>query len=155
MNFKAYYNQNQRWKTQTLKRCSFLADQKVNTWKIDKRVSKGSVWFKSMGITWMTSSARSLHLWAFGWRWSPSGIPHGLSLLGTGLVSLISLPLSDPPKESQRGNRQHFFLGLPNLSPRRHRFWIYTFFLALCKLFYRAELYALLIGGTTISLKNK
>jgi hypothetical protein len=109
MNFKAYYNQNQRWKTQKLKRCSSFADQKVNTRKIDKTVSKGSVWFKSMGITWMTSSARSLHLWAFGWRWSPSGIPHGLSLLGTGLVSLISLPLSDPPKESQRGTGNTFF----------------------------------------------
>lgn len=46
--------------------------------------------------TWMTSSARSLQRWALGWRWSPSGMPQGLSLLGTGLVSLIfSTPLSD------------------------------------------------------------
>lgn len=48
---------------------------------------------RRFGITWITSSARSLHLCAFGWRCSPSGVPHGLSLLGTGLVSLISLSL--------------------------------------------------------------
>ena len=29
--------------------------------------------------TLMTCSARSLHLLAIGWRWSPSGISHGLS----------------------------------------------------------------------------
>ena len=28
--------------------------------------------------TWMTCLARSLHLLAIGWRWSPFGIPHGL-----------------------------------------------------------------------------
>ena len=44
----------------------------------------------SRKVTWITSSARSLHLWGFGCLWSPSGIPHGLSLLGTGL-SLIFL----------------------------------------------------------------
>lgn len=43
-------------------------------------------------LTWMTSSARSLQRWALGWRWSPSGMPQGLSLLGTGLVSLIFSP---------------------------------------------------------------
>jgi hypothetical protein len=39
--------------------------------------------------TWITSSTRSLHRWALGSGWFSPVIPHGLSLRGTGLVSLI------------------------------------------------------------------
>lgn len=49
--------------------------------------------------TWTTSSTRSLQRCALGCRLSPSGKPHGLSRLGTGLcsLSLILLLLLPPP----------------------------------------------------------
>jgi hypothetical protein len=47
--------------------------------------------------TWTTSSTRSLQRCALGCRLSPSGKPHGLSRLGTGLSSLILLHLPPPP----------------------------------------------------------
>lgn len=65
----------------------YLNKTKLCTKIIHNISKKKSLWHKMH--TWITSSARSLHLCALGCLVSPSGSPHGLSLLGTGLVLIF------------------------------------------------------------------
>lgn len=67
----------------------------------------------------MTSSALSLHRCAWGCRVSPSGNPHGLSLLGTGLELILPCEKSHDDGLNESTGEITFEINSPQNIPQK------------------------------------